>query len=41
VKVLVDTNVLLSYLLDPDGESAPVQIVERLFLGEVEAAFPG
>jgi putative PIN family toxin of toxin-antitoxin system len=40
VKVLVDTNVLLSYLLAPTGTSAVVEVVERLLTGQDDLVLP-
>lgn len=41
MKVIVDTNVLLSYLLAPENGSAVVEIVERILAGDYELVLPG
>jgi putative PIN family toxin of toxin-antitoxin system len=40
MKVLVDTNVLLSYLLNSESSSAPVAVVNRLLSGHDDLILP-
>lgn len=40
MKVLVDTNVLLSYLLAPNSDSAPAAVVDRLLAGLDDLILP-
>jgi putative PIN family toxin of toxin-antitoxin system len=40
VNVLIDTNVLLSFLLQPRGKTAPTLIVQRILDGEFKLLLP-